>query len=74
MAQRMQKKRSELEKPKAMFTAAVAMRPVANSNRGEVRAPSTPDTNLDIPASQLVLSDMCPTNMDSKQCLHRTCQ
>lgn len=51
MAQRMQKKRSELEKPNAMLMPAVAIRPAAMRSRGDVRAPSTPDTNFDSPAS-----------------------
>lgn len=60
MAQRTQNQTREEEKPKRMLTEAVHMRPIASSSRGDVRAPSTPDTNLDAPARTAPLSACHP--------------
>lgn len=49
MDQKVANQTMEVEKPKAMFMTAVAMRPQANSRRGEVREPKTPDRNLEVP-------------------------
>ena len=49
MAQNVRNQGRELPAPKAMLTAAVAMRPPASMMRGDVRAPSTPLTNLENP-------------------------
>ncbi len=49
MAQKVRNQGMEFPAPKAMLTAAVAMRPPASMTRGEVRAPSTPLTNLENP-------------------------
>ncbi len=38
-----------VEKPKSTLQSAVAMRPPASSQEGEVREPSTPLTNLLMP-------------------------
>ena len=46
MAHQVQNQTREVEKPKATLRAAVAIRPPASSMVGEVREPSTPDTNL----------------------------
>ncbi len=46
MAHQVQNQTREVEKPKATLRAAVAIRPPASSMVGEVRDPSTPDTNL----------------------------
>lgn len=52
-AQRPQNTSRLLEKPNMMFTLAVASRPVASSTRGDVRAPSTPEMNLEAPAPRV---------------------
>lgn len=46
MAHQVQNHTSEVEKPKATLSVAVAIRPPASSMVGEVREPSTPLTNL----------------------------
>ena len=46
IAHQVQNQTREVENPKAMLSAAVAMRPPASSRVGEVRDPSTPLTNL----------------------------
>ena len=51
IAQRTQNQTREEENPKITFTDAVAMRPTPRSNRGDVRAPSTPEMNFDAPAN-----------------------
>ncbi len=49
MAQKVRNQGRELPAPKAILTSAVAMRPPASMTRGDVRAPSTPLTNLENP-------------------------
>ena len=49
MAQKVRNQGREFPAPKAMLTAAVAMRPPASMTLGDVRAPSTPLTNLENP-------------------------
>ena len=49
MAQNVRNQGRELPAPKAMLTRAVAIRPPASMTRGDVRAPSTPLTNLEKP-------------------------
>lgn len=46
MAHHVQNQTRDVEKPKATLSTAVAIRPPASSMVGEVREPSTPDTNL----------------------------
>lgn len=49
MAQKVRNQGRELPAPKAMLTSAVAIRPPASMTLGDVRAPSTPLTNLENP-------------------------
>lgn len=49
MAQKVRNQGREFPAPKAMLTAAVAMRPPASMTLGDVRAPRTPLTNLENP-------------------------
>lgn len=50
MAQSTQNQIREEENPNITFTDAVAIKPTPSSILGDVRAPSTPDMNLDAPA------------------------
>ena len=64
-AQKQQNQVMEVPKPNAMFTAAVAISPPASMMVGEVRAPRTPDTNLEKPYAMGKREVSAPTRVMS---------
>jgi hypothetical protein len=65
-AQKKQNQARLLPNPNAMLMSAVAMSPPASSTLGLKRAPSTPDTNLDMPyamGKMDVIAPICVMSM-----------
>jgi hypothetical protein len=53
--------------PNRMFTTAVAIKPPARSSCGDDLAPSTPETNLDMPYAMGNIDVMAPTAVMSRR-------